>query len=305
MHFPDIYYKDGKYYAYYISYNNTSGVPSTGLATSTNGFDWEYEGQVINPEEPWELSICAFAGIWEDEDGIMYIVYEAGSADSPGKVGLAVSFDGGKTWKKEGGILYKDQYPAWCQMNIGTPDIYKKDGVWYVTFHGWGNATKGNNGGCEIGVAFGDNLRKLDTLIQDPIVPTEKDTAWSGTTGRRDVFYCDGYYYIICLFAAPYHRWVPYIARSRDLRDFEMGTVNPIMWPDYNDKTVIHPERFTKEELDYIENAVDCNNSDIDMCEINGKTLITYSWGNQLGKEFLALAEYDGTNEEFLKSFFQ
>lgn len=50
--------------------------------------------------------------------------------------------------------------------------------------------------------------------------------------------------------------------------------------------------------------AVDCNNSDIDMCEINGKTLITYSWGNQLGKEFLALAEYNGTNEEFLKSFF-
>ena len=97
---------------------------------------------------------------------------------------------------------------------------------------------------------------------------------------------------------------MPYIARSRDLRDFEMGTVNPIMWPDYNDKIVIHPERFTKEELDYIENAVDCNNSDIDMCEINGKTLITYSWGNQLGKEFLALAEYNGTNEEFLKSFF-
>ena len=77
------------------------------------------------------------------------------------------------------------------------------------------------------------------------------------------------------------------------------------MWPDYNDKTVIHPERFTKEELDYIENAVDCNNSDIDMCEINGKTLITYSRGNQLGKEFLAFAEYDGTNEEFLKSFFR
>ena len=36
-----------------------------------------------------------------------------------------------------------------------------------------------------------------------------------------------------------------------------------------------------------------------------GKTLITYSWGNQYGKEFLALAEYDGSSEEFLKSFFE
>ena len=35
------------------------------------------------------------------------------------------------------------------------------------------------------------------------------------------------------------------------------------------------------------------------MCYYGGKTVITYSWGNQLGKEFLALAEYDGTEEEF------
>ena len=62
---------------------------------------------------------------------------------------------------------------------------------------------------------------------------------------------------------------------------------------------------FNPEELHYIANAVDCNNSDFDMCEFECKTVITYSWGNQHGKEFLALAEYDGTNEEFLKSFFE
>ena len=72
-----------------------------------------------------------------------------------------------------------------------------------------------------------------------------------------------------------------------------------------SDKQIICPERFTAEEKEYIENAVDCNNSDFDMCYYNGKTVITYSWGNQYGKEFLALAEYDGSNEEFLKSFFE
>lgn len=116
--------------------------------------------------------------------------------------------------------------------------------------------------------------------------------------------YYDGYYYIICLEQLPFHRWVPYIARGRDLRDFEMGVVNPVMWFDDKDKTVIHPERFTAEQLEYLANAVDCNNSDFDMCDYNGKAVIVYSWGNQYGKEFLALAEYDGTQEEFVKSFF-
>ena len=116
--------------------------------------------------------------------------------------------------------------------------------------------------------------------------------------------YYDGYYYIICLERLPFHRWVPYIARSRDLRNYEMGDINPFMWFDNDDKNVLSPERFTDQELEYIENAINCNLSDIDMCEFNGKTVITYSWGNQLGKEFLALAEYEGGEKELLKSFF-
>ena len=116
--------------------------------------------------------------------------------------------------------------------------------------------------------------------------------------------YFDGYYYIICLESAPFHRWITYIARSRDLKTYEMGEVNPIMWFDDNDKVLLYPERFTEEEKALVENAVNCNNSDFDMCTYGDKTVITYSWGNQFGKEFLALAEYEGTEEEFVKSFF-
>jgi hypothetical protein len=117
--------------------------------------------------------------------------------------------------------------------------------------------------------------------------------------------YIDGFYYMIYLESAPHHRWLPYIVRSRDLKTFELGLTNPILWPDDEDKQVICPERFTKQELDYIENAVNCNNSDFDLCDYKGKTLITYSWGNQYGKEFLALAEYEGSSKEFLESFFE
>lgn len=47
------------------------------------------------------------------------------------------------------------------------------------------------------------------------------------------------------------------------------------------------------------------SNSDMDMCEYQGKTIITYNAGNQLGFYYLAEAEYDGPIEEFLEAFFR
>ncbi len=116
--------------------------------------------------------------------------------------------------------------------------------------------------------------------------------------------FVDGQYYIVYLEGIPGHRWVPYIIRIENFVDFEMGLKNPVMVFDDRDKIVQRPEKFSAEQLEYIQNAVNCNNSDVDFCEYRGKTVILYSWGNQLGKEFLAEAEYDGPMEEFLKSFF-
>jgi len=115
---------------------------------------------------------------------------------------------------------------------------------------------------------------------------------------------CDEYYYMIYLEGLPCHRWQPYIVRTKDFIEFELGLKNPIMFSDDDDKIVQRPEKFTAEQLDYIAGAINCNNSDVDICEFNGKTVMIYSWGNQYGKEFLAEAEYDGSMEEFLKSFF-
>lgn len=50
--------------------------------------------------------------------------------------------------------------------------------------------------------------------------------------------------------------------------------------------------------------AEDCNNSDIDFCEFNGRLIINYSWGNQRGAEFLAEVYYNGTQAQFLRGWF-
>lgn len=157
-----------------------------------------------------------------------------------------------------------------------------------------------------VGNAFTNIFARSDDLVNWTLLDPEKYCySRDRYTACPCIRYFDGYYYIIYLEGAPCHRWLPYIVRSRDLIDYELGLTNPIFWPDADDKKIIYPERFTSEQLDYIANAVDCNNSDFDMCYYKDKTVITYSWGNQYGKEFLALAEYDGTNEEFVKSFFE
>ena len=116
--------------------------------------------------------------------------------------------------------------------------------------------------------------------------------------------YVAGMYYMIYLEGLPCHRWLPYIVRTKDFVHFELGMRNPIFCFDDDDKKIQRPEKFTDEQINYILTAPDCNNSDVDLCEYQGKTVILYSWGNQMGKEFLAEAEYDGSMEEFLTSFF-
>lgn len=118
------------------------------------------------------------------------------------------------------------------------------------------------------------------------------------------VRYVDGMYYMIYLEEMPIHHYVPYIVRTKDLKNYELGIINPVMFYDDDDRKIVYPEKFTADEIDRIHSSPNINNSDVDICEYNGKTIIMYSWGNQFGKEFLAMAEYDGTMEEFLKSFF-
>lgn len=58
-------------------------------------------------------------------------------------------------------------------------------------------------------------------------------------------------------------------------------------------------------DIDLLETMLNINNSDIDFCEFEGKTYIFYANGDQMGHAFICAAEFDGSEEEFLRSFFQ
>ena len=84
---------------------------------------------------------------------------------------------------------------------------------------------------------------------------------------------------------------------------WESSPLNPVLVASEQDRAIANP-KLTGDQRRKVAGAVDLNNSDVDFCEFRGRTVITYSWGNQQGTEFLAEAVYNGTLASFLRGFF-
>lgn len=114
-----------------------------------------------------------------------------------------------------------------------------------------------------------------------------------------------GYYYLIGVTELPGLRYTNYIYRTKDFETWEVGYYNPILMPDEEDRKIsTYAYDFSESLLHQMRTCFISSNSDIDMCDWEGKTLITYNVGNQLGFGYLAEAEYNGSISDFLESFF-
>lgn len=122
-------------------------------------------------------------------------------------------------------------------------------------------------------------------------------------TGAPMLRYFGDWFYFFHLEGSYEDGFVTRVARSRDLVDWEFSP-KAVLEYDPWDK-LIHPQAdFTEAELSEIASAKNINASDLDMCEWKGKLICFYSWGNQLGKEYSALATADCTERAFCESFF-
>ena len=108
---------------------------------------------------------------------------------------------------------------------------------------------------------------------------------------------------MIYLEAKPGPTYESHIVRSQDLIHWQSSPLNPVIHFSAEDKKIANP-KLNAEQQEHVTKAVNINNSDLDLCEFQGRTVIYYSWGNQHGTEFLAQAVYDGTLEKFLRGFF-
>jgi len=155
----------------------------------------------------------------------------------------------------------------------------------------------------ETGVAFTIRFALSDNALDWTLTPPECVFSKDRYTACPAIRFLDGFYYMIYLEALPGPEYESYIVRSKDLIHWESSPLNPVLRHSSQDKRIAN-DRLTPAQRESITPARNINNSDVDLCEFEGKVVITYSWGNQQGIEFLAEAEYKGTLERFLKGFF-
>ena len=154
-----------------------------------------------------------------------------------------------------------------------------------------------------VGVPFTIRFAESEDLINWRLTSPRCVYSKDRYTACPTIRFLDDYYYMIYLEAKPGPAYEPHITRSRNLIQWQSSPFNPVMSFSADDKRIANPE-LTAEQRERIAGAVNVNNSDIDLCEFGGKTIIYYSWGNQQGTEFLAKAIYEGTLREFLLGFF-
>jgi hypothetical protein len=158
--------------------------------------------------------------------------------------------------------------------------------------------------------AFSDDLKRWD------VAAPECNYAQDRYTAPHCLRYLDGWYYNFYLEAlkrnpalqpevpAKYEaEYEQRVVRSRDLVHWESSPLNPVLRASVEDRTIAN-NALTEPQRERVRAAVDINNSDIDFCEHEGRLVIAYSWGDQLTREHLAEAVFNGTEAAFLKGWF-
>ncbi len=233
----------------------------------------------------------AFGFPWAEGD-TMYVV--TGSTNHWGSDGL--------TFFKSKDLVNWEQYaeldlPGWKTYNM---NIAKKDGVYTLMVE--------INAPFEEAGEFNFTFRffKSTDLTNWELTPRECVFQKDRYCGSPSIyaFEDDPYYYVGYLEAYPNARYANSIARSKDLINWEYSPINPVLMYDEDDRKIANPH-LTPKDRERIASAWDINNSDMEVCEYLGRTLIYYSWGDQLGNEFLAEAWYEGPVHDFLRSFFE
>ena len=158
-----------------------------------------------------------------------------------------------------------------------------------------------------IGNIFTEFFAKSTDLKTWQLLPFENAYTKERYNACPALEFCDGYYYMICLEALPACRFAPYIYRTKDFEIWELGYYNPLFIPSKEDLVPKDRVSVPQHLIDDGLKNLNTNNSDIDLCEFEGKTYIFYCSGNQ-GNTWGGLyceAVYEGTLEEFLKANFE
>lgn len=191
FHFPRIVEKDGVYYGYFIDHSAGGGY-EVGLATSTDGVNFDYQGKVLTKGDDFDAEQASFPSVsYDDDTGKWYMLYEGKSAEGDVNTVCLAESDDGLNWQKKGPIIKPGDAGKLSDVDVGTPTMFKENGTWHVYFH-----TYASDGRVRMAYGSGDSLDNL-TISREPILDVDKRGIEGGTVGARsNVVKIGEYYYM-------------------------------------------------------------------------------------------------------------
>lgn len=114
-------------------------------ATSRDGLDWERDGVVLEPEEPWEKAALMCPSVVRDASGTYHLWYSGGERYEPDAIGYATSADG-ISWTRvsDQPVLRPDPNSGWERDRVAGAHVFAHDGWLYAAYIGFADGFEGS-----------------------------------------------------------------------------------------------------------------------------------------------------------------
>lgn len=210
-------------------------------------------------------------------------------------------------WEKTAVLSFPENFELFNTSVCKGPDRYMM--AVECAWRGQSSGDERNRvGNPYIGVYYTEFFASSPDLANWELLPFETAYTPQRYCACPALRFSEGYYYMICLEALPLGRYAPYIYRTEDFDVWEIGIPDPILMPSEEDRRmkagVTCPAELAAANAEH----VDVNNSDVDLCEYEGRTYIVYCSGHQgqaKGMNGLVCeAVYDGPMKELLRAYF-
>ncbi|KAM3359016.1 hypothetical protein P3S68_021949 [Capsicum galapagoense] len=153
-----VFHSSGDLRMYYHSYDVEKGCFAIGIARSRDGMKWLKLGKIVGGGGIGsfdELGVLNPHVVRNRKDGKYLMVYEGVDASGSRSIGMAISSDGLKGWRRvqETPVLKKSEEERWDSEEVGSPYLVQMDGghqdhEWRLYYRGIGK-----NGRTGIGMA--------------------------------------------------------------------------------------------------------------------------------------------------------
>lgn len=146
-----VFHSRGDLRMYYHSFDANNGKFAVGLARSRDGIKWVKLGKILGGGSAGsfdEFGVMSVHVMRNQKNGGYVMAYEGIAADGVRSIGLAVSRDGLKDWRRHGdGAVLKPsvEEDGWDKLSVGSPCLVQMDGKddeWRLYYRGIGKDGK-------------------------------------------------------------------------------------------------------------------------------------------------------------------